>query len=91
MLKTVFGYHCKLALRSRSKVGSWVKVMGQGQISGAQGLILGAQLCQVQQRAKKSHYHSKVFVCVSNNCADAVDRLLMLILAWVLSGYLRKA
>ncbi len=31
---------------SRSKVG---------QISGAQWLISGAQLCQVQQRAKKSH------------------------------------
>ncbi len=27
--------------------------------------------------AKKSHYQSKAFVCVSNNCADAVDRLLI--------------
>ncbi len=27
--------------------------------------------------AKKSHYQSKVFVCVSNSCVDAVDRLLM--------------
>ncbi len=26
--------------------------------------------CRVQQRAKKSHYQSKVFVCVSNVCAD---------------------
>ena len=25
--------------------------------------------------AKRSHYQSKVFVCVSNNRADAVDRL----------------
>ncbi len=28
-------------------------------------------------RAKKSHYRSGVFVCVSNCCADAVDRLFM--------------
>ncbi len=26
--------------------------------------LLGARLCRVQQRAKKSHYQSKVFVCV---------------------------
>ncbi len=26
--------------------------------------------------AKKSHYHPKVFVCVSNNCAYVVDQLL---------------
>ncbi len=40
-------------------------------------LILGARLCRVRQRAKKSHYQSKVFVCVSNSRADAVDRLLI--------------
>ncbi len=38
---------------------------------------LGALLCRVRQRAKKSHYQSKVFVCVSNSRADAVDRLLI--------------
>ncbi len=26
--------------------------------------------------AKRSHYQSKMFVCVSTYCADAVDRLL---------------
>ncbi len=31
----------------------------------------------VQQRAKKSHYQSRVFACVSNNRADAVNRLLI--------------
>ncbi len=41
--------------------------------------LLGAQLCRVRQRAKKSHYQSKVFVCVSNSRADAVDRLLILL------------
>ncbi len=39
---------------SRSKV----KVKGQGQICGAQWSILGARLCRVQQRAKKSHNQS---------------------------------
>ncbi len=34
------------------------------------------QLCRVQQRAKKSYCQSMVFVCVLNNHADAVDRLL---------------
>ncbi len=55
------------------------------------GAILGAWLCRVQQRqiitlksetkikrAEKSHYQSEVFVCLSTNCADAVDRLSML-------------
>ncbi len=36
-------------------------------------------LCRVRQRAKRSHYQSKVFVCVPNSRADAVDRLLILI------------
>ena len=31
-----------------------------------------------QQRAKKGHYQSEEFVCVSNNRADAVDLLLIL-------------
>ncbi len=35
------------------------------------------RLCRVRQRAKKSHYQAKVFVCVLNSRADAVDRLLM--------------
>ncbi len=30
-----------------------------------------------QKRARKSHNQSEVFVCVSNNGADAVDRLLI--------------
>ncbi len=60
---------------SGSKVG--VKGQGQGQVSDAQGSILGARLCQVQQRAKKSHYQSKGFICVCNNRSDAVDRLLI--------------
>ncbi len=47
------------------------------QIFGAQRLILGARLCRVQQRAKKSHNQSEDFVCVSNNRADAVDQLLI--------------
>ena len=35
------------------------------------------RLCRVQQRAKKSYYQSRVFVCVSSNRMDAVDRLLI--------------
>ncbi len=31
-----------------------------------------------RQRAKKNDYQSKVYVCVSNGRADAVDRLLIL-------------
>ncbi len=57
-----------------SKFG--VKVLGQDQVSGVQWSILGSRLCRVQQRAKKSH-QSRVFVCVSNNCTDVVDRLLI--------------
>ena len=49
-------------------------------LSGVQRSIIGAGLCRVQQRAKKSHYQSKVFVCVSSNRVDAVDRLLILVL-----------
>ncbi len=30
------------------------------------------------KRPEKSHYQSKVFVCVSNNRTDAVDRLLIM-------------
>ncbi len=36
-----------------------------------------SRLCRVRQRAKKSHYQFKVFVCVPNSRADAVDRLLI--------------
>ncbi len=42
----------------RSGSRSWFKIKGQGQFMGHS--ILGAQLCTVPQRAKKS----KVFVCV---------------------------
>ncbi len=38
--------------------------------------VLGFAEC-AQQRAKKGHYQSEEFVCVSNNHADAVDRLLI--------------
>ena len=55
-----------------------MKVKGQGQKSGAQRLIFGARLCRVHQRAKKIHYQSEVFVCVSTYHADTVDRLSML-------------
>ncbi len=47
----------------RSGSVSRSKVTGQGQISAA--AVLGA---------RQSHYQSKVFVCVSNNRTDAVDR-----------------
>ena len=36
-------------------------------------------LCQVQQRAKKSRYQSKMFVCVSTYSTDAVDRILIFV------------
>ena len=39
-----------------------VKGRGQGQRSGSRS-ILGAQLCRVQQN--RSHYQSKVIVCMS--------------------------
>ncbi len=42
-------------------------------------VCLRSRLCRVQKRAKKNHYQSEVFVCVSNNLADAVDRLLIFI------------
>ena len=45
---------------SRSKVGVKVK----GQFSGTQRSTLGARLCRVKQRAKKSNYQSEVFLCV---------------------------
>ena len=51
---------------------SRVKVECQGKISGAQRSLLGALLCII------SHYQSRVFVCVSNNRTDVVDRLLIL-------------
>ena len=54
-------------------------VEGQDRISGTQRSILRARLCWVHQRAKKSHYQSRVFFCVSNYCADEVDRLLIVL------------
>ncbi len=65
MPKIVFWNDSYLALRSRSRSKVGVNVKGQGHISGMQRSILGARLCRVHQRAKKSHYQSKVFVCVS--------------------------
>ena len=35
------------------------------------------------KRAEKSHFQSEVFVCVSTNRADAVDRLLICSCGWV--------
>ncbi len=52
------------------------------QIYGVQRSMLGAQLCRVQKRAKKINYQSKEFVHVSNNRADAVDELLILLCFW---------
>ncbi len=53
-------------------------VLGSVRLSvGVQRSILGARLCRVQQRAKKSDYQTTVFVCVLNNCMDAVDQLLI--------------
>ena len=46
---------------SRSKARVKVKGRGQGQRSIFWS-ILGARLCLVQQRAKKSHYQSKAFI-----------------------------
>ncbi len=47
-------------------------------------MYLVASVCPSvgQQRAKKSHYQSKVFVCVSSNHADAFDRLLIPVIRW---------
>ncbi len=43
----------------------------------SRGWTVWPRLCRVQQRAKRSHYQSEVVVCVSNNRADAVDRVLI--------------
>ncbi len=65
-------------LRSRSKV----KVNGHCQPSGAQRSILGPRPCQVQ-RTEIGGINSNRCLCVCNhqayadNCADAVDRLLI--------------
>ena len=86
--KIVFWQHCDLALSSRSKVRvkvkGRVKIIGQGQISGTQQSILGARLCRVQQRAIRVITRIRFkCLCVHNlwayadNCADAVDRLLI--------------
>ncbi len=50
--------------------------------------LLGTRLCRVRQRAKKSHYQSKVFVCVSNSRADEVDRFLILHLVYTIADEL---
>ncbi len=48
--------------------------MGQGKVLCMQQSILGAWLCH---RAKKRHYQSKVFLCLSSNHAYAIDQLLI--------------
>ncbi len=52
-------------------------------------LLLGARLCRVQQRAKKSKYQSYVFVYGFDNRADTVNRLVSIIdLAFKANSYL---
>ncbi len=71
MSKIVFSHHCYLALRSKVGVRSkvWVKVIDQGQrprsnLWRAAFDIRGLAL-QSAAKSNKSHYPSKVFVCVS--------------------------
>ena len=56
-----------------SKAG--VKVMGQGQISGALRSILGARLCRVQQTAISVITSLRAY---TDNSMDAIDQLLMI-------------
>ncbi len=51
MLKIVFFSSLLPCFKVKGRVKVGVKVMGQGQLSGAQRSILGARLCRVQQRA----------------------------------------
>ncbi len=69
MPKIVFLHHCYLASRSRSKVGVKVKSQGQGQMSRstfrrAAVDIRGSALPSAA-KSNRSHYQSKVIVCVS--------------------------
>ncbi len=65
----------------RSKVRVKVKGQGQGQksgqgqIYGAQRSIIGGSALQSAEKSRKESLSVKVFVCVSNICADTVDRL----------------
>ncbi len=67
MPKTVFLHHCYLALnsrlRSRSKVR--VNVTGQGQILWCAAVYIKGPALLNAAKNNKSHYQSKVFVCVS--------------------------
>ncbi len=80
MPQIVFWPHCYLALRSRSKVG--VKVTGQGQVQRSRSNFWHATV-DIRGSALPSAARSKgesfsvQDVCVSTNCADAVDRLLI--------------
>ncbi len=72
------------------KVKGWVKVKGRGQ-GNAQGQRsksnFWATAVGIRGSAAKSkessHYQSEVCVCVSSNCADAVDQLLISIYTYV--------
>ncbi len=69
MPKIMFLHHHYLASRSRSKAGVKVKVQGQGHGSTstfrqAAVDIRGSALSSAA-KSKRSHYQSKVIVCVS--------------------------
>ncbi len=67
MPKIVFLHGLYLALRSRSKVGVKVKSWGQGHRSNVWRAAVDIRGSALPSAAKsnKSHYQSRVFVCVS--------------------------
>ncbi len=73
MPKIVFCHHSYLASRSRSKVGLKVKCQGQGHGSRSKvNALLWRAAVDIRGSAlpsavksNRSHYQSKVFVCVS--------------------------
>ncbi len=89
MLKIVFLHHCYLALGSRSKFGVKVKGRGQCHWSKSRSTFLRAAVnnrgsaLPSEAKNNRSHYQSKVFVCVCNqwaytdNRTDAVNQLLL--------------
>ncbi len=73
-------HHCYLALRSRAKVGSKskVRVKGQGQRSGSFFWCAAVNIRDSSAvKSNKSHYQSKVFVCVSviSWCMWIIERM----------------
>ncbi len=65
---------------STAKLGD--NALGSIRLSVRPSVRLSVLSCWVQHRAKKSHYQSMVFGCVSNSHADAVDRLLISWYSW---------